>query len=203
MIGSPRITIALRSLAVLAVGALAVHQLRYLIGYGSEAGAALAQQGHGYLTQAPAALLALALLGIASMLVSARSPVPGAPGLRWRGVAIAVLSYALALLLAYCLQETLEGLLASGHPGGLAAIFAHGGAVALPLSLFFGALAWAASFGLDAIERRLARSPGPIATRDTAPRVLGRPRRSRRVSAALEPLSFGLARRPPPLAAAI
>ena len=45
MIRGSRFTASLRSLSVLALGALAVHQLRYLVGYGSDAGSALGHQG--------------------------------------------------------------------------------------------------------------------------------------------------------------
>jgi hypothetical protein len=43
-----------------------------------------------------------------------------------------------SLLAMYSLQESLEGALATGHPGGLAGVFGHGGWVAIPLSAAVG-----------------------------------------------------------------
>jgi hypothetical protein len=78
-------------------------------------------------------------------------------------------------------------------------LLAHGGILALPLSLAIGALCALLDRRLHEIERIVAAigparqrrpRPQPVAGRATAahPRVL-------------PPLAFGLARRPPPLAA--
>jgi hypothetical protein len=46
-----------------------------------------------------------------------------------------VATLVLALVAAYCAQELLEGILASGHPAGLAGVFGDGGWTAIPLAL--------------------------------------------------------------------
>ena len=52
----------LRLAGLLAAGSLAVHQIRYAAGYGSESSQALADQGHDYLGPA-GAVVALLVLG--------------------------------------------------------------------------------------------------------------------------------------------
>jgi hypothetical protein len=44
------------------------------------------------------------------------------------------------MLGVYSCQEWLEGALADGHPGGIAAPYSHGGWIALPLALAIGLL---------------------------------------------------------------
>src|SRR6202035_4308126 len=43
-----------------------------------------------------------------------------------------------ALVAIFCCQELLEGLVATGHPGGLAGIFGFGGCWAIPAALCVG-----------------------------------------------------------------
>jgi hypothetical protein len=114
--------------------AFAVHQLRYLLAYGSHAKAQLAAQGHSYLhSLAPWTVLAL---GIGATLVLRRA----AGALRANEAArrprlslLGLWSCTAAVLLAiYVVQEVLESFLASGHPGGVAGVFGHGGYWAVP-----------------------------------------------------------------------
>ena len=94
-------------------------------------------------------------------------------------------------------QELTEGMLASGHPSGLAALTAHGGLVALPLAAAFGLLVALVLRGvraaIDAAARR-GRAPVPL--------VAARPALARPVAApavALDsPLARHLAGRAPP-----
>ena len=53
-----------RGLVLLPAGALLVHQLRYALGYGSQASAALADQGHAYLGSLVPWLVVLAGFGL-------------------------------------------------------------------------------------------------------------------------------------------
>lgn len=195
MVSNPinRSSAALRALAVLALGALAVHQLRYLFGYGAEAGAALSHQGHGYLTGAVPVLLALALAAVLSSVLAGRF---GAPARSRPRSAARVLAYAAALLATYLVQETSEGLIAAGHPGGLEGLLGNGGLIVVPLSLLVGLLAWAAAQGLEAVERRLASARVP--PRPKAPATIGAPRPRGARPLPSSPLAFGLSRRPPP-----
>src|SRR3954451_5032365 len=75
----------LRCFALLGAGALALHELRYLIAYGGDAGRALDDQGHGYLGTA-AALVAVDLVASVATLVAAllRARAPEHPRQSWR-----------------------------------------------------------------------------------------------------------------------
>ena len=185
-----------RLASVLALGAFAVHQLRYLAANGGEAGERLAHDGHGYLGAVLPLLAAFAIAALAATALAARFPAP-----RERGhTSSRLLAYGAALLIIYGGQELIEGALSSGHPTGLAALLANGGWVALPLAFAFGAVAAAAIRGLEGVEAALAslsrRSPRP-----RSPRSQGARRAAERLTLLLTPLPFGLARRPPPAAA--
>jgi hypothetical protein len=193
-----RPTPALRATALLALGALAVHELRYALAYGSDAGQALARQGHGYLGELAPALFVLAISAILGRLVAAalggvREADPARASARHT-----TLAFAAALLVIFCAQELVEGAVFAGHPGGLAAIFAHGGWLALPLALATGFLAARADRLLAGVERAVAPR---VAGRRRLPRPGALPgpgaAHERRPLAAC-PLAFGLARRPPP-----
>jgi hypothetical protein len=183
----------IRLASVLALGAFALHQLRYLLAYGGESGHELARQGHDYLASA---LPVLGVLALAALLATALRARLG-PRLTGTRTANRVLSYAAALLAVYSGQELLEGAVTAGHPGGVAALTADGGWIALPLALVFGLVVAIAVRFLERVEVALApyrdRRAAP-----RAPRVRGNPRPVRRRNPLLAPLAFGLARRPPP-----
>jgi hypothetical protein len=183
----------LRLAAVLALGAFALHQLRYLIAFGGSSSAELARQGHGYLEGALPILGVFAASALIATLVRGRRGAALARGSLWRRAA----AFAIALLAVYATQESLEGVLATGHPGGFGALLAGGGWLALPLSLSLGALAALLLGALERVERSIA--PRRRAQLRRAPRTRGaaRPQASLRLTSA--PLAFGLARRPPPL----
>src|SRR3954454_19452594 len=112
----------LRFAGLLGAGALAVHQLRYLLAGSSPDGSV-----HGYLGPAGSLLAGVLLLTLARMLLGRAAR---APRLRvwWRCGAV-------VLLAVYCVQETAEGV----------SPLAHGGWLALPLALVVGFLvAWLA-----------------------------------------------------------
>ncbi len=142
--------------ALIALAALVLHELRYLIGYGGHAGEALGSQGHGYLPLASFAVLGLLALGVGQLLLAFRralrsataSPTPPF-GLLW----LAAIS---GLLAVYCAQELLEGVLSTGHPNGFAALAAERGWSALPLAIALGALVALALRGAAAVEARVA-----------------------------------------------
>lgn len=126
----------LRAASLLVAGVYGLHQLRYLIGYGNDADHALAAQGHAYLTFA-APLLAVTLVLAAAELIHrlARGRVDAGGPVRlrilWAGATA-------SFVVAYSVQELIEGLVSRGHPGGLAALFDHGGWAAIPLAVAFG-----------------------------------------------------------------
>ena len=161
-------------------GSFALHQLRYVAGYGVGAGDELERTGHSYLG------------GLAG-----RVAVPAAEAAR-RSRLRTWAAFALALLLVYATQESLEGALASGHPGGLGALLEGGGwtalplaaLVALPLTLVHGAVA--------VLEGRLA--PRAVARALRAPAVDDP---AQALVTALVPrggrlIAASLAKRPPP-----
>src|SRR5256885_1184256 len=83
-----------------------------------------------------AAVLLLAAADLVARLAGARGPgsaVAPSPGLRRLWVVAAGF-----LFFAYCFQESLEGVLATGHPGGVAGVLGHGGWAAAPLAAVIG-----------------------------------------------------------------
>ena len=188
----------LRFAAILALGAFALHQLRYLLAYGGSSSTELAHQGHGYMA---GAVPVLVVFGVSALIATL---VRGGKGAELARASFArrVTTFALALLTIYAIQESTEGLLAAGHPGGIAALLANGGWLALPLAAAIGALSAVLVRALEraevAIYGRRVRRP----LRRRAPRVRGAARPAVPTKLAAAPLAFGLARRPPPLSPA-
>jgi hypothetical protein len=190
-----------RAASLLSLGALAVHELRYWLAYGRAAGEALAEQGHGYMSDLGGALVVLALATLLGTLLAGALAPRARPANEPAGAAFrrTAALYALALAAIFCAQELTEGAIAAGHPAGLAAVLADGGWVFLPLTLAIGALCSVACLALRGVDRTLAR----ITARRRPSRRPARVTR-RHVSPARPPLTslnlgFGFARRPPPL----
>jgi hypothetical protein len=186
-----------RGAALLALGALALHQLRYLLAFGPASGEALQREGHGYLGQALPVLVALAAATIAATLLAAALGGAGAP--RRSGPGRGLL-YASALFAVFGAQELTEGALAPGHPAGLAGLVGGGAWVAAPLALLLGC-------ATALVERLLDRAGVALALagdRRMRPGRAAEPARpalpAPRVPLAALPLAFGIARRPPPAA---
>ncbi|HEY0416165.1 MAG TPA: hypothetical protein VGC78_07240 [Gaiellaceae bacterium] len=119
---------------VVPAAAIAVHQLRYWLAYGPRANAELAAQGHSYLhSLLPWAIFALAAGGglfLRRIALAAGTGRP-APGRR-RPAAFLWIGTWGTLVALYVVQETLEALLATGHPGGAGGVVGHGGWWAVP-----------------------------------------------------------------------
>jgi hypothetical protein len=116
--------------------AIAVHQLRYWLAYGSRANAELAAQGHSYLhSLVPWTVFGIAvgtglfLRRLARVLRTRSQPTTT----RLPAGAIWLATW-IGLLAIYATQETLEAFLATGHPGGAAGVFGHGGWWAIPVA---------------------------------------------------------------------
>jgi hypothetical protein len=182
-----------RLAAILALGAFALHQLRYLIAFGDSSSAALARQGHAYMADALPVLGVFALSALLATLIRGRY---GA-GLRRMSLSRRAAIFTVALLVIYASQESLEGMLASGHPAGLAAILAAGGWLAIPLAAALGAVAALLAGALEGVELAISRRRVARALR-RAPRVRGRAHAARDAKRLLNPLALGLASRPPP-----
>jgi hypothetical protein len=189
-----------RAGALLALGSLVVHQLRYLIAFGSESGAELHEQGHAYLAQSLPILLTLAGAAIAARLLVGAASHGRAHGGRstW---ARAVL-YGIAIAGVFSVQELAEGALSPGHPAGIGALVGFGGWMAAPLALLLGLAAAGIETLLDRAEAVLATVlRGSGSTPLDPPIVPGARSAPRCEPPAASALAFGFARRPPPLPA--
>lgn len=151
-----------RAAALLAAGALAAHQLRYLVGYGDQAGDALQRQGHAYLSIASMLVgvgLAFAGWRFLRALAGVRRGEHAPPGRR--SFLRVQLAATVALIVIYVVQESLEALLSDGHPAGLAGVFGNGGWSVALLALAIGALIAlllrGAELALQATARRALR----------------------------------------------
>ena len=103
----------------------------------------------------------------------------------------------LALLAVYAGQETLEGLLSSGHPGGLQALLGDGGWWVLPAAALVGAgvAAWTrGAHRIVATAARLGRPPRPLVRRAGVRFAVPRPV----LLPAAAPLASAAAGRAPP-----
>ena len=155
--------------------ALAVHQIRYYVAFGSGASAHLARDGHAYLADVePFALLcvALAIGGLIGRLAASwRHPETGSAPPFARVWALC----ALTLFAIYCGQELIEGLVTIGHPAGLTGVIGHGGWIALPAAIVIGAglaLTLRVAERLIALVARLvARRPRSSAPVPARPRL--------------------------------
>ncbi len=187
-----------RLASILAVGAFALHQLRYLIAFGGSSSTELAQEGHRYMSEllAPVAVLVLAAL-VATLIRGTESAAPARAPLARR-----VALFAGALLAIFVVQELFEGLIASGHPSGPDAVLAGGGWVAVPLALAIGTLAALLARALEGVEWAIAVVHARRRRPSRPPVVRGRALPARRLHLSFAPLAFGLARRPPPPAPA-
>ena len=187
-----------RGFLLVPAAAFVVHQLRYRIAYGPDAGRVLAAQGHSYLGSfAPWLVLALSFAAGLFLLRVARA-VAGRPDTPTRRSLAGLWALATASLVAvYVVQELLEGVFAAGHPAGLAGVFGHGGWWAFVLAAVAGvviaALLRAGCAIVSAAGRLAARRPMRL-----APPLAGRT-----VSVVLvpwPPLAGAAAGRAPPVA---
>jgi hypothetical protein len=121
-------------LLLVPAAALIVHQLRYALAYGSQAGLQLSAQGHSYEhSLVPWVVLALGV-GLSAFLGRAAHAVRTGEtgGLARLSASVIWLITTAGLIGIYALQESLEELYASGHPTGVGGILGHGGWWAVP-----------------------------------------------------------------------
>jgi len=148
----------IRAFALIAVAALLVHQLRYLVEFRGRWTEALAAQGHAYQSfLAPLILLALVAGGVlfALELYRARRGYGGEPAPRPRSFLARWLALGCLLTAVYVAQELTEGLLAAGHPPGLAGVLGSDGWIAIPLAFAVAALV---ALLLGAADRAVIRA---------------------------------------------
>jgi hypothetical protein len=179
-----------------ALCALLLHQARYLVGHGGEASEALARDGHAHMGVALPVTLAAALLVTMITLMAAAFARPRRPRRPARDLRVRALECAFVLFAVFCMQELIEGALSASHPGGLEALFGHGGAAALPLAVVLGCLVSLTADALGAAEQHVAGSLARIRLiPPSAPRSSYRPDVEQLAELGLV---FGFARRPPP-----
>ena len=186
-------------IALMPAGAFGVHELRYLLAFHERAGAELAREGHAYLhSLVPWIVLAVALAAGAFLRALGRAFAGHRTPARYTMSLTALWVLCVAGLVAiYICQESLEGLLASGHPTGLSGIFGYGGWWSIPaaaaVGLVLAAIFHGALWVLDEIATRRATAPSLNAkprSNAAAPAELLLPR--------LAPLAYGWSGRGPP-----
>jgi hypothetical protein len=185
----------LRFASLIVAGALAVHELRYLVG-GHGVGAA----GHGYLPLAGLAAALLAAAACAQLLARVtRARRTGLEDPREIGFRQAWLVASLSIAAAFFAQELLEGLIAGGRASGLGPVLEAGGWVALPAAVAVGALVAVAIVGARAVVAAAARrAPRSLRARPRKPSRRPLAPGHRRVA---DVIATNLAGRAPPLVA--
>jgi hypothetical protein len=191
---------------------LTVHQLRYLLAFGSGSGQELEKEGHQYLSAlaAPIAMLVAIVAGLffarlaSAWRVGGDAVASGPSGsvegaVPRRSFARLALSIAAALLVLYSCQELLEGMLSTGHPGGFEGVFGDGGWWAVPLALACGTVVAAALRGARAAIRWVVTRHRPTGPSHGRPVPALRPRRLALPRPV--PLAGAAAGRAPPLPA--
>jgi hypothetical protein len=165
-----RVPPALRGVALVPIAGLAVHQLRFMLAFGGDAGHELAVQGHAYLGHLVPWIMLAAGFGAGALL--------GRVSSAWRAPSRAVpapvsflrlwLLTALVLIGIYVGQELLEGWLATGHPVGVAGVLGAGGWTALPAASAVGLLLAGILFVAELLVERLAAGHVPAVRRPAA-----------------------------------
>jgi hypothetical protein len=148
--------------AMLPPAAFAVHQLRYLLTYGSATGTELQRTGHSYLHSVVPWLVMLIALTAGCFLRSVGRAFSGHTSrarftLSFTGLWLAC---AASLVAIFAGQEFLEGLFATGHPAGLAGIFGFGGWWAVPAAVCVGLVLAAVFHGARWVVKEVARRYG-------------------------------------------
>jgi hypothetical protein len=189
----------LAPLGLMPAAAFAVHQLRYLLAFGGHAGLMLERQGHAYLhSLAPsiALLVALVVGGFLRELGRAFSGQRSAPRYAL-SFTVLWLTCSACLVAIYLCQELLEGLLATGHPAGLAGVLGYGGWWAIPASLCVGLVLAAVFHGARWAIQEISDRRAAFVQSTPAP---SRPRLHPIClpAAPLEPLADGWSGRGPP-----
>jgi hypothetical protein len=184
---------------VVPAGALAVHELRFLLAFGTGANAQLARQGHSYLHSLVPWIVLLLGAAVGGFLRALGRALGGHRSVPRYTLSLAALWAACSacLLAIYVSQELLEGLFATGHPAGLAGIVGYGGWWSIPaaacVGLVLAAMFHGTSWVLDEVAKRhaiIARLPRrPAASPRPADLLLPR----------LAPLAGGWSGRGPPV----
>lgn len=162
--GGRRIGIrALGRAALMPGAALVVHELRFVLAFGGQAGVELQRQGHSYLHSLVPWIVLLLGVSVGGFLAALGRALAGQRSLPRYTLSLAglwlVCSFALVAI--YVSQEFLEGLFATGHPAGLVGVFGYGGWWSIPAALCVGLVLASVFHGarwvLDEVAKRHAR----------------------------------------------
>jgi hypothetical protein len=139
--------------------AFAVHQLRYMLAYGSNAGIELQRTGHSYLHSVVPWLVLLLALAVGGFLRSLGRAFAGqtSPARFTLSLTAMWLACSAALVAIFACQEFLEGLFATGHPAGWVGVFGYGGWWSIPAALCVGLVLATALHGARWLVREVAR----------------------------------------------
>ncbi len=181
----------LRLLATLPPAALLLHEGAFAISGGG------LRASHGYLELAVPLVAALTASAAVAAIIAPLLARRGDP----RQPSRAPLSLAAALIGIFVFQELVEAALLGGGLAGLGAALAAAWALP-PLALVLGSCVAALILGLERTSELLLHLVGPASRLGGRPPVAPRPPASELRGPAISPLAFGLARRPPPPAAA-
>jgi hypothetical protein len=186
--------------ALMPAGAFAVHQLRYWLAFGSHAGVELAAQGHSYLHSVVPWIVLLIGLSVGAFLLAFGRALGGRCSVPRYTLSFAALWLICAACLVgiYMTQEFLEGLFATGHPGGLVGIFGYGGWWSIPAALAVGLVLAAAFHGARRVLRTVADRWAERVTTTRRRRAVLRVRHEVMLPA-LAPLADGWSGRGPPM----
>jgi hypothetical protein len=185
--------------ALVPAAALVVHQLRFVLAFGSSAGAELARQGHSYLHSVVPWIVLLIGVAIGGFLWGLGRALAGQRSAARYTLSLATLWVvcSVCLVAIYVTQEFLEGLFATGHPGGLAGIFGYGGWWSIPAAACVGVVLAAIFHGarwvLNEVSERCIAAP-----RRTTARIFAASTPSDAVLPRLAPLAEGWSGRGPP-----
>lgn len=186
--------------ALMPAGAFAVHQLRYWLAFGSHAGVELAAQGHSYLHSVVPWIVLLIGLSVGAFLLALGRAFGGRTSVPRYTLSFAALWLICAACLVgiYMTQEFLEGLFATGHPGGLVGIFGYGGWWSIPAAVAVGLVLAAAFHGARRVLRTVAERCAERVTITRRRRAVLRVRHEVMLPA-LAPLADGWSGRGPPM----
>ena len=155
--------------ALVPAAALAVHQLRFFLAFGPNAGLELARQGHSYLHSVVPWIVLLIGVAAGAFLWGLGRALRGQTSVPRYTMSLAGLWVVCSacLVAIFVAQEFLEGVFAVGHPAGLAGVFGYGGWWSIPAALCVGLVLAVVFHGarwvLDEVaQRRRGASLGPV-----------------------------------------
>jgi hypothetical protein len=178
--------------------ALAVHQLRYTLAFGSNASLELERQGHSYLHSLVPWIILLIGVAVGGFLCSLGRALSGQTSAPRFTLSLAGLWLvcSVCLITIYVTQELLEGIFLTGHPAGLTGVLGYGGWWAIPVAACIGLVLAAFFHGARWVLEEVARRAGAIP--EPPPRPLAAPRPPSVLLPRLSPLAEGWSGRGPP-----